>query len=481
MKSAYDSVHSLILITAWSLGVALAPAGPGVAAVGAEPAAPGFDRQSLEQDLPARASAFQAAPADAAARRAYADMLFKLGDVQRAREIMAPLATSQSSDPRDLKLGGTIDYFLGDYVGAERLFQRMADVSRPGSADHRDAIEGLILVHYQTNQYAKAKTLTLPKSEGAGEDDEDLSDLLTFMQRFDGQPYQISWEGSDKVARLPIVNDFAPAGALPVMRLEINGHPVEFILDTGGDRLYIDEGVAARVGIRTISHRKSRYAYTQGKTVDEPLGVADSVRLGGVTLGNVPVIVAKWKAMGVESDGVITTQILKQFLSTVDYDRKELVFRERSETGRRQFLISQDDADPISVPFVMAGTHLMFAKGRLNDRKNLNILLDSGLAASVPLVLVDETVTMLGLTRTPVPGQKFYTVPIRSHGIGDLIRGPTDALGNVFVEEGFHWRNGILLDALISHQYLRHLGSWTFDFDTMRYHFPRQPGSVAAD
>ena len=31
---------------------------------------------------------------------------------------------------------------------------------------------------------------------------------------------------------------------------------------------------------------------------------------------------------------------------------------------------------------------------------------------------------------------------------------------------------GFIFDALISHQYLRHLGSWTIDFDSMTYYFP---------
>jgi len=41
----------------------------------------------------------------------------------------------------------------------------------------------------------------------------------------------------------------------PLLRLEVNRQPVEFILDTGGDRLYIDESVATKVGIRTIAKR----------------------------------------------------------------------------------------------------------------------------------------------------------------------------------------------------------------------------------
>jgi hypothetical protein len=53
-----------------------------------------------------------------------------------------------------------------------------------------------------------------------------------------------------------------------------------------------------------------------------------------------------------------------------------------------------------------------------------------------------------------------------------LQSGASQALGHVFVEEDPYWGLGFLADALISHQYLRHLGSWTIDFDTMSYYFP---------
>jgi hypothetical protein len=195
--------------------------------------------------------------------------------------------------------------------------------------------------------------------------------------------------------------------------------------------------------------------------------------MGEVTLLDVPVIVAKWKEMGPTSDGVITTQMLKKFLSTVDYDAGEITLRERSPRGKRQFLESLD-GEPLQMPFWMTDTHLMFTKGSLNDRHGLNFFMDSGLAASMPIVIVDETVDELGIAdeKVDLEGTRFYWVPIESHGIGPLIRGTTQALGNVFVEENAYTRSGFFLDALMSHQYLRHFGSWTIDFDDMSYHFP---------
>ena len=301
------------------------------------------------------------------------------------------------------------------------------------------------------------------------------------MQHFEGEPYQIEWANEEKVAHLEMINDITRPGALPVMKLEVNGHEVEFILDTGGDRLYIDAEVAKEVGIENLTKREARYAYTQGKSVDEPLGVAATVKMGEVTMKNVPVIVAQWKSMGQTTDGIVTTQMLKQFLSTMDYENKRITLRERSDRGLKQFLDAFGGEEPYQTPFFMSGTHLMFTKGSLNGHDGMNMFMDSGLAASMPLVILDETVEMLGLAKNEIPNSQYYWSPIKSHGIGKLVRGQTQAMGNVFVERNSYWRSGFIFDALISHQFLRHLSSWTIDFDTMTYYFPLQTPCMFED
>jgi len=426
-------------------------------------------RSAVEARLPAIEAAFRSAPEKTENRRAYADILFKLGGMGQANEVIVPLAGTAAAAIDDVRLGARLAYVLGDYRKAEELFGRLKDIAPPGSDAGPAALEGLVLTYYQTNRYDKAQNLKLTKTDRKARDN---GSLVDFMRRFSGVPYGIRWGSSEKVAHLPIVNDFTPAGALPIVRLNVNGQPVEFILDTGGDRLYIDEGVARRIGIRTISKRKAKYAYTGGKTVKEPLGVAESVEMDAVTLENVPVIVAKWKSLGLTTDGVLTTQILRQFLTTVAYDRKEIIFRERNDRGRQEMLRSFE-GDPVRLPFWMAGTHLMFALGSINGQ-TVSLFVDSGLAMSMPLVVTDEAVEDLGLgdRKTKIEGMPYFWVPIGSYGMAGLQSGASQALGHVFVEEDPYWGMGFLADALISHQYLRHLGSWTIDFDTMSYYFP---------
>jgi len=423
-------------------------------------------RGDVEAALPSRRQAFEANPESGETRRAYAQVLFKLGDIWEADEVIAPLGTTSSCHAGDLWLAARTTYLLGDYARAVTLNERLLDLADEGSDLHARALRGLTLAHYQTNDFTRARELPAPDTA------EGPASLLTFMQAFEGEPYGIEWTGDEKIAHLPMTNDITQPGALPLVTLEVNGEAVDLILDTGGDRLYLDKGIYERIGLPTLANREARYAYTGGETVEEPLGVAATVTMGDVTLSNVPVIGATWKALGQTSDGVLTTQILKQFLTTVDYDNRRITFRERSAGALAEVMEAFGDTPPVEAPFYMTSPHLMFAKGSLNGHPCMTYSLDSGLAASMPLVIVEETVEFLELEKNEIQGTTYYWSPVESHGFDGLPSGPAQALGNVFVEDDFFWRFGFMADVLISHQYLWPKGSWTIDFDEMKYYFP---------
>ena len=424
-------------------------------------------RSDVEAALPARADAFAADPDDEDARHAYADILFKLGNMWEADEVIAPLADPSSWNVDDLQLAARLAYVLGDYPRAEPLYRRLTELTEAGSEARADATRGLALTLYQTNRFATARELPVP------EDSEGVSSLIAFMQAFEGEPYGIEWATDERISHLPMTNDITQPGALPIVDLDVNGQTVSLILDTGGDRLYLDKGIYESLGLTTLTHRQARYAYTGGETVEEPLGVAEAVTLGDVTLTNVPVVGATWKELGQTSDGVLTTQLLKQFLSTMDYDNRRITLRERTPEALAEVTMTLGAIPPpVQTPFFMTATHIMFAKGSLNGHEGINYFLDSGLAMSMPMIVVDETVELLGLETNDIEGTNYYWTSIESHGLEGLTSGATQALGNVFVEDDFFWQGGFMADALISHQYLWPLGSWTIDFDNMTYYFP---------
>ena len=112
------------------------------------------------------------------------------------------------------------------------------------------------------------------------------------------------------------------------------------------------------------------------------------------------------------------------------------------------------------------------AKGQINGHEGLNLFMDSGLAASMPVILVNETTDMFGLEKNDIEGTPYYWSPLEDHGLQGFSAGAAQALGNIFVEGDNYRSQGFFWDALISHQYLWKLGFWAIDFDTMSYYFP---------
>ena len=424
-------------------------------------------RTDLEAKLPELREAYRTAPGDPDARRDYAQSLFELGDVWEANDVVAPLAARPSASAEELSLAARVAAYTLDLARAESLYQRLLAASEPGTEQHEDATRGLALVHYQSQDFAKTRSLDAEALE------EGRAALLRFLQAFEGEPYRMEWSG-EPVARLPFTNDTTQPGALPEVEVVVNGETVLLTLDTGGDRLYLDVSVAEKTGIRELVVSRQKYAYTGGKLVDEPLGVADEVELGGVTLRNVPAVVAQWKANGPTTDGVLGTAILKQFLTTIDYEGRQIVLRPRGDEGMKAFRESLGGRELVRMPFVMASTHLMFAKGQINGHEGLNLFMDSGLAASMPVVLVNETTDLFGLEKNDIEGTPYYWSPLEDHGLAGFPGGAAQGLGNVFVEGDNYKSQGFFWDALISHQYLWKLGFWTIDFDTMSYYFPAE-------
>jgi tetratricopeptide (TPR) repeat protein len=416
-------------------------------------------RSGVLQELARAEIAFKQSPDNAELRRKYATLLFESGDFWKAQEIIQPLFDPSSKDIEALRLGARLAYLNADYAFSEKAYQRLLEISAKGTREHSEALRGLALTCFQTREYAKAKQLP---------DAPDLKSFLEMMKKFPGKPYAVEWSNKEKVAVVP----YAIEGMLPTIPVTVNGKPLKFILDTGGNLFYIDKKIGEEIGLEKLAAQQAAYAYTGGQEVEEYLGRAESVVLGDVTIKNVPFTLAEWKSRGIQSDGVLSTQALKEFLFTIDYTGEQMIFRERSGRGRTQYEASIQGKAAVAIPFVLDSTHLLFARGGLNGTEGLVFLVDSGLAASMPFVAQDGLLEDMKIETTKIEGTKYSWFPIRSLGLGGLVLNrPTQGLAGVLLGEDSYWSRGFIWDGLISHQFLKDFGSWTIDFDRMKLIF----------
>lgn len=310
--------------------------------------------------------------------------------------------------------------------------------------------------------------------------------LKEMMEDFgDIKPYEIEWDDNSEVVVPFIANE-----PLPAVSIEVNGNKINAIIDTGGDTFILDQTIASSLNIKSIASNKGTYA--GGMSIETGYGRLDSLSLNDVTLKSIPVLIAPIKQLSaiyndeIEINGIITTGILKQFLATMDYPNSQLILRPRNEQGKtflQQYLSQRNKID--EVPFTLASSHFITAKGSINKKESLNFFMDSGLATEkTAMILLEQTMNFVDI---PLPrteknpdavgglgGNNFKTGEFT---IDEFDLGKLPSEKNIWAEYGileasfyFEESRGFLMDGLISHNFLKKY-SWTIDFDTMRMIF----------
>ena len=136
------------------------------------------------------------------------------------------------------------------------------------------------------------------------------------------------------------------------------------------------------------------------------------------------------------------------------------------------------------IPFTIALTHVIVAKGSLDATPDLTYMVDSGLLDSDGASFIAPTTT-LEMANIPIPepqtvvgesgaGETVLEIgrfPVERLGLGSLTLERTTGLHGVFPTE-LGEAAGFAIQGSISHHFLRHY-SWTIDFDRMVMVFTR--------
>jgi hypothetical protein len=328
-----------------------------------------------------------------------------------------------------------------------------------------------------TNQYEKADTLFKGIENNIKLPPWDLMNYFGTEK-----PYQIQW-GGKKETSVP----FLVSEPLPVVQVEVNGRTVYAILDTGAWDFILDTEIAAELGIEIVSSAAGTFG--GGKTMDVGFAKIEQLQIGDVIMKSVPISTLPTKRFseGLTNNeytigGVIGTCVLKQFLSTVDYLRGELVLRPK-DRDYEVFLKQMEDKHIVKVPFVLAELHKMIIRGRLNDFNQLTFFVDCGLAnkEGAAFIAPTQTLTFVGI---PIPektnfdgmggGEGTYATglfPIQKLSMGPLVQ--EDLLGSYGpLTEEEYWTEEMyfIVDGIISHNLLKKY-SWTIDFNKMEMVF----------
>jgi tetratricopeptide (TPR) repeat protein len=379
---------------------------------------------------------------------------WKNGDIEKTQNsVNKILKTSPDNDTATL-LQAKILFVQGKYNEAVKCADKNTLLNK-----YPDAVNMLIEAYLHLNDYNNAvKIAESYKSERT----EYLKELA------DKQLKVIA----DKTYLIPFVEDAShTSDIIPLTTMYINGVRKSVMFDTGAEYLILGEKIAAELGIKYGHKRTGEHATTKTSVWQ---AIVDSISFEkGPVLLNVPAVI-----MGGAPDMMIWgTNILEQFLSTIDYPNRRFILTPRKPGTQYEEHFRYLSAKQKTIPFYLWGNHYMFAKGVFAKYDSLNLFFDSGLCAmgningevkQASFTASKESLLKWGFEPDRLKESTFLPVT-DSLGIKGLTQPNTLIWYDKNLEKDRSF-GGVRIDGLISHSWLKKY-SWTIDFDKMEYSF----------
>jgi hypothetical protein len=310
------------------------------------------------------------APADAV----NAWQLAHAGDFAHAEQQLA-MGSSQSavrSPQSDALARGLLNIYRARPDAAESDFRSVLD-SGADSAVRSAAYLGLECLFLSQERYAGLESLELRARREHLEYDSTNRFVAQALSRLGA----MSIEAAGTSRRLPM--KLSSTGT-PIIRASANGRAAnDFWLDTGASMSVVTESYAREYGVRIVSEAGGSAGTATGRKVPVRMGVVDSLKFGGLTLRNVPVVVLRDRDLSfkllfvtlLKVDAIIGWPVISRFRATFDYPNRELTLEE----PRSSFIVHGSS---------LVGPHNLFFTGQpcvqvaIDSSGPLNFILDTG-------------------------------------------------------------------------------------------------------
>jgi hypothetical protein len=256
---------------------------------------------------------------------------------------------------------------------------------------------------------------------------------------------------------------------LPVLEATVDGKPATLLLDTGGTGLDLASTFAQRIGLETRSAGEGTFA--GGLHANVRTGQVDRLELGTATVRSLPVSVLDQIPPGI--DGVLGTNVLYDFLSTIDYKNRKLVLRPKSDSAAFERAAAARGAT--IVPMLLVPDHFIFVRARAGNGPEALYNVDTG-GGGIGVQLVKTSLDEAGIVPDATHSSSFHGGGGDAHAIpfvADVTLGERTwrGLPGLYFDNGDQY--GIFPFAVagtLSHELFKR-GALTFDFTAMRLVF----------
>jgi hypothetical protein len=329
---------------------------------------------------------------------AEAQAAYRAGRFNEAEELEKKLSDGDKYSLAGLVLKGKLD------LSAWRLkeaTQTLVQARRLAPTD-KEAARLLAEAYMRADKYHEAAV-----AYGAAADDERSDQAQSFAGE---EPYHVEGLGNAIRVRLLRVDP------VPVVAVRVNGgEVVYFLLDTGGGQTVIDKELARTLKLTTFGAEPGTFGGGEpggGPVTPVVYARVSTLAIGLWVLHDVPVILKSVSGSGgagnsaaatgngaggaggesYKISGVIGTELLYHFFSTVDFGGRELILRRKIPQVVGPLRTQLEGERAAAIPFRMVGDHYMLADGTVNGVGPMPFFVDTGLAGygAAKIVVSDQ-------------------------------------------------------------------------------------------
>lgn len=203
-----------------------------------------------------------------------------------------------------------------------------------------------------------------------------IKGLIKFL-RFLGNRKSLYTVGGEIKTSIPmaLVND------RPVIKLRINkkDEPLNFVLDTGSGISVISQETSKRLSIKPVTKGGLARAIGGNGKFEIVYGFLNSVEIGEVKIGNVPVYIREFHNKNEQIDGYIGLSLISKFLTTIDYGNNSFsLLKKDSVRGENA------TAENLTLPLRLTSSGFLSGEVQVEGVKvPLNFIVDTGASISV--------------------------------------------------------------------------------------------------
>lgn len=201
--------------------------------------------------------------------------------------------------------------------------------------------------------------------------------LIAFL-RFLGQAGKLYMSAGKTETSVP----FELVGNRPIIRMRINGkeEPLRFVLDTGSGISVVSEQTAKKLGIRSIAKGGFARGIGGDGKFEIIYGLLREIRIGEVSLRQIPVYIRKFHNDSQPVDGYIGLALISKFLTTIDYGNQTFALT-RKEDDTREFRANTSE---LSLPLRLTSSGFLSGEVTLQGvEAPMNFIVDTGASVSV--------------------------------------------------------------------------------------------------